>query len=274
VAGRDTPGVLATLGAVGEASFAELLTRHAPHLMPTGRPGLAEQAPHGTTIVAVVHPGAVTVAGDRTATMGHLVAQRDMRKVFPADEHSIIGVAGSAGVALDLVRLLQVELQHYEKIEGAALSVDGKANRLAGLVRGGLALALQGLGVVPLLAAYDPRSARGRLFSFDITGGRYEEHDHFAIGSGALFARGSLKKLHRADLSAEQAQRVALEALVDAADDDTATGGADRHRGIYPTVATVDTGGYREVPEAQVAALMAVVDEGRRGRPDGPLAGL
>lgn len=248
-----------------QASFVELLHQQAPYLALGERARLADATPHGTTIVAVVHPGGATMVGDRTATLGTVIAQRDMRKVFPADEYSAIGVAGSAGIALDLVALLQVELQHFEKIEGTTLSVPGKANRLAGLLRSNLALAMQGLGVVPLLAAYDPAAQRGRVFSYDIAGGRYEEHEHYAVGSGSLFARGSLKKLYRPDLTAEQAQQVALRALVDAADDDTATGGPDQRRGIFPTVATVAAEGYRELPDDEIARLL---DES--GPPMGP----
>ena len=164
------------------------------------RPALGDLAPHGTTIVAATFPGGVVVAGDRRATMGNMIAQRDIEKVFPADEFSIIGIAGAAGLAVEMVGLFQVELEHYEKIEGAPLSLVGKANRLATMIRQNLALALQGLVVVPLFAGWDVATEEGRIFSYDATGGRYEEHAFFSVGSGSVFARGSLKKLYRPDL--------------------------------------------------------------------------
>jgi len=152
-------------------------------------------APHGTTIVALRHADGVLMAGDRRATMGNIIAQRDIQKVFPADTYSLIGIAGSAGIALELVRLFQVELEHYEKIEGTSLSLNGKANRLSSLLRSNLGLAMQGLAVVPLFAGFDSKLNIGRIFSYDVTGGRYEEHDFYSVGSGSQFARGALKKL-------------------------------------------------------------------------------
>ena len=158
------------------------------------------EVPHGTTIVAVEFDGGVVMAGDRRATMGNLIAHREIEKVYPADEYSCVGIAGTAGIAVELVRLFQVELEHYEKIEGALLSLDGKANRLSALIRGNLSLAMQGLAVVPLFAGYDLDRRAGRIFSYDVTGGRYEEHDHHSVGSGSIFARGSLKKRWRPGL--------------------------------------------------------------------------
>ena len=189
------------------ASFAEFLATVAPTALPSLRIGQdhALQAPHGTTIVALRGDFGAVMAGDRRATMGNVIAQRDIEKVFPADEHSLIGIAGTAGIAVELVRLFQVELEHYEKIEGVALSLDGKANRLASLLRGNLGLAMQGLAVVPLFAGYDVDRQRGRIFSYDVTGGRYEEHDFYAVGSGSFFARGSLKKLYRPDADVDLA---------------------------------------------------------------------
>ena len=157
-------------------------------------------APHGTTIVALTFDGGVVMAGDRRATMGNIIAQRDIEKVYPADEYSAVGIAGTAGLAIELVRLLQVELEHYEKIEGTTLSLTGKANRLATMIRGNLAMAMQGLAVVPLFAGYDHETSSGRIFSYDVTGGRYEEHSFHAVGSGGFFARGSLKKLYRSQM--------------------------------------------------------------------------
>jgi proteasome beta subunit len=206
--------------------------------------------------------------------MGNVVAQRDIEKVLPADEHSAIGIAGTAGVALELVKLFQVELEHYEKIEGAELSVEGKANRLSVLLRGNLGLAMQGLAVVPLYAAFDPVTNSGRVFSYDVTGGRYEEHDHYAVGSGSIFARGALKKLHYAGLTSAEAVRVVIEALYDAADDDSATGGPDLARRIYPVVAIVDVDGYRRVSDDEMTGVIDTVVAARLQRPDGPIASL
>jgi proteasome beta subunit len=176
--------------------------------------------------------------------------------VYPADEYSCVGIAGTAGIAVELVRIFQVELEHYEKIEGALLSLDGKANRLSSMIRQNLGLAMQGLAVVPLFAGYDLDRRIGRIFSYDVTGGRYEEHDHHSVGSGSVFARGSLKKRWRPGLDAAQAVSVAVEALFDAADDDSATGGPDQLRHIYPVVATVTDAGYVRVSEDEVGAAV------------------
>jgi proteasome beta subunit len=188
--------------------------------------------------------------------MGNLIAHREIEKVYPADEYSCVGIAGTAGVAVEMVRLFQVELEHYEKIEGALLSLDGKANRLATMIRGNLGMALQGLAVVPLFAGYDIDRGVGRIFSYDVTGGRYEERDHHSVGSGSLFARGTLKKRWEPGLSGDTAVDIALEALVDAADEDAATGGPDERRRIYPVVAVVDDAGYRRVDDDVLAAAV------------------
>jgi proteasome beta subunit len=249
----------------GSSSFTEFLSGHAPHLLPAGRPlpaGQLPQAPHGTTIVTLTFDGGVLMAGDRRATMGNLIAHREIEKVFPADDYSCVGIAGTAGLAVELVRLFQVELEHYEKIEGALLSLDGKANRLSTMIRGNLAMAMQGLAVVPLFAGYDLHREVGRIFSYDVTGGRYEERDHHSVGSGSLFARGSMKKRWRPDLDARGAIQVAVEALWDAADDDSATGGPDSARAIYPVVATVTAEGYQRVPDDQLAAAIARLGAG------------
>ena len=214
------------------------------------------------------------MAGDRRATMGNVIASRDIEKVYPADEHSCVGIAGTAGIAIELVRLFQVELEHYEKIEGAELSIEGKANRLASMIRGNLGLAFQGLAVVPLFGGFDPNGDRGRIFSYDVTGGRYEEHTFHAVGSGSVFARGSLKKLYRSELSEAEAVGVCLEALYDAADDDSATGGPDLARRIFPVVAVVDEGGYRRLPDDELEPMVQRLVDQRRTRPDGPLAPL
>jgi proteasome beta subunit len=259
----------------GSSSFAEFLAVHDPSLLPAGRPlptGTSVEAVHGTTIVALTFAGGVVMAGDRRATMGNFIAQKDIEKVFPADESSCVGIAGTAGLAVEMVKLFQVELEHYEKIEGAQLSVDGKANRLSTLIRGNLAMAMQGLAVLPLFAGYDAETSGGRIFSFDVTGGRYEEHRHHGVGSGSMFARGALKKLWREDLSPVEAVTVAVQSLYDAADDDSATGGPDLARGILPVIAVVDVDGYRRLPEAELDPIVRAVVAARTVRPDGPTA--
>ncbi|PWJ53171.1 proteasome endopeptidase complex, beta component Threonine peptidase. MEROPS family T01B [Quadrisphaera granulorum] len=265
----------------GSSSFTDFLGAHAPELLPGRRAAAAAQstqhdqrageqlAPHGTTIVALTFPGGVVMAGDRRATAGAMIASRDIEKVFPADAWSCVGIAGSAGLAVELVRLFQVELEHYEKIEGALLSLDGKANRLATMVRGNLGLAMQGLAVVPLFAGYDLARGTGRIFSYDVTGGRYEEHEHHAVGSGSLFARGSLKKLWRQGLDTDGAVRVAIEALYDAADDDSATGGPDVVRRIWPVVAVVTAEGYVRVSEDELGGVAAAVIADRTAEQEG-----
>jgi proteasome beta subunit len=214
-------GILRYATLPGSSSFTEFLAAAAPDLLPSQPGNLAGAVPHGTTIVAASFAGGVAMAGDRRATAGNLIAQRDIEKVFAADEYSLVGIAGTAGLAVEIVRLYQVELEHYEKIEGTQLTLDGKANRLATMIRGHLGEALQGLAVVPMFAGFDldapdPASA-GRIFSFDITGGRYPEQFHHSIGSGSLFARGALKKLWRPAMSRADAIRVIVEALYDAA---------------------------------------------------------
>jgi proteasome beta subunit len=264
------------------ASFTDFLTVQAPHLLPAHRPGgqggpgtgAADLAPHGTTIVAATFEGGVVMAGDRRATMGNVIAQRDIEKVYPADEFSCVGIAGSAGLAVEMVRLFQTELEHYEKIEGSPLSMDGKANRLAALLRGNLGMAMQGLAVVPLFAGYDLVRQHGRIFSYDVTGGRYEETAFHSVGSGSLFARGALKKLYRDDLDAEGCVTALVQALYDAADDDSATGGPDLTRRIFPVVGVITADGYRRLPEDEVAAVADRVVAARMQRPDGPAAAL
>ncbi len=256
----------------GTSSFTDFLREQAPQLLPGLRtlPAGTVEAPHGTTIVSATFPGGVVMAGDRRATMGNVIAQRDIEKVFPADEFSCVGIAGTAGLAIELVRLFQVELEHYEKIEGAQLSLDGKANRLATLIRGNLGMAMQGLAVVPLFAGFDLETGRGRIFSYDVTGGRYEEHAFHAVGSGSMFARGSLKKLYGPDLTEAEAVAVCVESLYDAADDDSATGGPDLARKIYPVVVVVTEHGFRRVPEDEIGGVVGSVVEARLARPDGP----
>ncbi|GAA1907046.1 proteasome subunit beta [Streptantibioticus ferralitis] len=256
----------------------DFLGEHAPGLLPGNRslPPVqgAVELPHGTTIVAATFPGGVVLSGDRRATMGNLIAQRDIEKVFPADEYSAVGIAGTAGLAVEMVKLFQLELEHYEKIEGAALSLEGKANRLSTMIRGNLGMALQGLAVVPLFAGYDTDREKGRIFSYDVTGGRSEEHGFAATGSGSVFARGSLKKLYRKDLTEQQAITAVVQALYDAADDDSATGGPDLARQIYPIVTVITDEGFRRLTEAEVSEVARSVHERRLEEPDGPRASL
>jgi proteasome beta subunit len=214
------------------------------------------------------------MAGDRRATMGNYIAQRDIEKVFHADDYSCVGIAGAAGIAVEMVRLFQVELEHYEKIEGTTLSLEGKANRLAQMIRGNLGMAMQGLAVVPLFAGYDLETDEGRIFSYDITGGRYEEHKFHSVGSGSLFARGALKKLWQEDLSPEDAVLCAVQSLYDAADEDSATGGPDVTRRIFPVVATVTPEGYRRMSDDEVGTVVDTVLAGRMDNPGGPPAPL
>lgn len=269
------PGLPAHFFARGMSSFSDFVTQVAPHLRPGVTPGGAEvSAPHGTTIVAVTFDGGVIMAGDRRATVGTIIAQRDIEKVLPADDYSLVGIAGSAGMALELVRLLQVELEHYEKIEGTTLSLDGKANRLAALIRANLGLAMQGLAAIPLFAGFDLAAGHGRIFSYDATGGRYEETAFHSVGSGSLFARGSLKKLYREDLDAEQCVLAVVQALYDAADDDSATGGPDLTRRIFPVVHVITQDGGQRVPEDEVARVADQMIASRMRRPDGPAADL
>jgi proteasome beta subunit len=262
---------------VGSSSFIDFASRVAPNLLPSpraGEVGVGALAPHGTTIVSATFPGGVVVAGDRRATMGNVIAQRDIEKVFPADEFSIIGIAGAAGIAVELVSLFQVELEHYEKLEGAPLSLVGKANRLATMIRLNLGMALQGLVVVPLFAGWDAATEQGRIFSYDATGGRYEEHAFFSVGSGSTFARGSLKKLYRDDFEANEATMAVIQALYDAADDDSATGGPDLTRKIFPVVLVASQDGVQRVSDAQIAEMVAEMMQSRNERPDGPGAPL
>ncbi|GAB2913648.1 proteasome subunit beta [Rhodococcus aerolatus] len=261
------------------SSFTQYLRDHAPEVLPGGRAGADGRdhsglAPHGTTIVALTYADGVLLAGDRRATMGNLIAQRDIEKVFVTDDHSAVGIAGTAGIAIELVRLFAVELEHYEKIEGVPLSLDGKANRLATMVRGNLGAAMQGLAVVPLFVGYDldvdEPAAAGRIVSYDVTGGRYEEHSGYhSVGSGSLFARSALKKRFAPGADEPTALRTALEALYDAADDDSATGGPDLVRGLYPTVVEVTAAGAVQVGQDRCAEVAATVVAERHDRPGG-----
>jgi proteasome beta subunit len=195
------------------------------------------------------------MAGDRRATEGHLVAHRRIRKVFPADQYSAVAIAGTAGLAMDMVKLFQVELEHYEKIEGIRLSLEGKASFLARLVRSQLPMAFQGLVVVPLFAGYDDKEVRGRVYTFDVVGGRYEETDFGSTGSGSRLAKSYLRTTYEDDMAPEDATALAVNALVAASTEDTGTGAPDLKRGILPNVVRIDQGGLTELPDEDVLPL-------------------
>jgi proteasome beta subunit len=267
----------------GLSSFTDFVASTAPHLLPGRLPaggsvgdvaGLGPDVRHGTTIVALTFAGGVLIAGDRRATAGNVIAQRDIEKVFVTDNYSSVGIAGTAGIAVELVRLFTVDLEHYDKIEGVPLSLDGKVNKLAGMVRGNLGAAMQGLAAIPLFVGYDidaddPAKA-GRIVSFDVVGSKSEEVGYHSIGSGSLFARSALKKRHDPAADTDTAIRAAVEALYDAADDDTATGLPDLSRNIYPVVITI-TGADGSVrhPDEQVGEIARAVVADRLTRPGG-----
>ncbi|WP_433192168.1 proteasome subunit beta [Nocardia sp. CA-107356] len=246
------------------SSFSDYLRRNMPELLPWNRFGvagrLAHDAVHGTTIVAVSYHDGVLLAGDRRGTMGHLLASRDMQKVYITDIYSAAGFAGTVATAVEMIRLFAVELEHYEKIEGVSLTFEGKANKLSKMVRDNLPAAAQDMAVLPLLVGYDldavDPSRAGRIFSYDVVGGRSEERfGYAAVGSGSMFAKSSLKKTYAPGIDEGQALRIAVEALFDAADDDTATGGPDVLRGIYPTAVVVDSDGAQEVREERFVEI-------------------
>jgi proteasome beta subunit len=268
------------------SSFSEFLRRQAPQLLPAGAgsqsggAGAGAQLPHGTTIVALKYPGGVLIAGDRRSTQGNMIAGRDVKKVYITDDYTATGIAGTAAIAVEFARLYAVELEHYEKLEGVPLTFAGKVNRLAIMVRGNLAAAMQGLVALPLLVGYDiddpnPQAA-GRIVSFDAAGGwNIEEEGYQSVGSGSVFAKTSIKKLYSQVSDVDSALRTAVEGLYDAADDDSATGGPDLVRGIYPTAVTIGADGAEEVPEARIAELSREVIESQsraRGfpRPEPP----
>jgi len=270
----DLPaGLPAAYLAAGSPSFTDLLRSVAPDLLPGRRPlppGQAgDLAPHGTTIVAAAYADGVLMAGDRRATMGNMIAQRDIEKVSAADAYSLVGFAGTAGIGMEMIRLFQLELEHYEKIESAILTLDGKANRLASMIRGNLGAAMQGLAVLPLFAGFDldADAPAGRIYSYDVTGGPYEEQYFAGIGSGSLFARGSLKKLWRPSMARADVIRVAVEALYDAADDDSATGGPDLVRKIFPVVMLATAEGTARVSDDEIGQLAEAVVAERTANP-------
>ena len=247
------------------SSFSDLVRAQAPELLPSRDvPGQQLHAPEGTTVLALRYDAGVIVAGDRRATEGFQIAHRSIEKVFPADDMSAVAIAGAAGPAVEIVRLFQTELEHYEKVEGERLTLEGKANKLSQMIRANLPAAMQGLVVVPLFAGYDEGRSQGRIFKYDVTGGRYEEDDYHATGSGGKDARSSLKKRYRVGLGHDEALKAAIEALFDAADEDVGTGGPDLMRGIYPTVAVIGSDGIREVPETEIKVLVEQLIEERR----------
>ncbi len=249
-------------------SFSALLRRSAPETYAAVMAEVSSTAAvdhvEGTTVLALTYAGGVIMAGDRRATAGNVISKRDMRKVFEADAWSAVAISGAAGPAMELAKIFATELEHYEKVEGAPLSLEGKANKLAHMVRANLPMAMQGLVVVPLFAGYDPRGDIARIYEFDAAGGRYEEKRFASTGSGGRDARGSLKARYDSDLDRDAAIRVAIEALWDAADEDSATGGPDIVRGIYPLVAVIDDRGYRELDDADVAERVEQTIAGRR----------
>jgi proteasome beta subunit len=251
-------------------SFVSLLRHVSPELFMPGDRAIAGHMPthvEGTTIVALTYSDGVIMAGDRRATAGNVISKRDMRKVFPADDWSAVGISGSAGPGMELAKIMSTELEHYEKVEGAPLSLEGKANKLAQLIRGNLPMAMQGLVIVPLFAGYDPRDQRPRIYEYDVAGARFEERRFATNGSGGRDARGSLKARYTDGLTADRAVDIAIEALWDAADEDSATGGPDPVRGIYPLVAQIDAKGYRELDDDIVAARVDQIVSNRRLTP-------
>jgi proteasome beta subunit len=286
--GLQGPGVRPRAGFMDlqSSSFADFLTSYSPGLLPGRSPGPGVPAgdaaggqairdlTHATTIVAAECEHGVVLAGDRRATAGSMIAKRDVEKVFRSDEYSAIGYAGTGSVGIEFVRLFQVELEHYEKMEGRPLSLEGKANRLAWMIRSNLPAAMQGLIVVPLFVGYDEDSDSGRIFSYDVAGGPYEEQRFHSIGSGSVFARGSLKKLFVDDMPVRDAVLASVQALYDAADDDSATGGPDLTRRIFPVIATVTADGFRRLSDAESEDYTQQVVQGRMSEPDGPPAPL
>jgi proteasome beta subunit len=254
------------------SSFVELLKSEQPELLPRllGNLGeLAAQVPHGTTVVAFKFDAGVVVAGDRLATAGMSVASRDVQKVFMTDGHSMMAISGAAGPSIEMARILSVELEHYEKIEGESLELEGKANKLSQMIRQNLPAAMQGLAVIPLFAGFDLRRKAGRLWKFDVTGGRYEETEFDATGSGGIYARESLKQTWHSGLTREESISAAVGALSAAADEDRATGGVDLRRRIFPIVMCASEGGIEQVAEGEIESAYLRVVEARTANTDG-----
>jgi len=266
-------------------SFTHFLSSYDPSLLPARELGplaggsdtaadVIRSLPHATTIVAVVCERGVVMAGDRRATAGNMISKRDVEKVFRADDHSAIAMAGVASVGLEYIRLFGVELEHYEKMEGRTLSLEGKANRLGKMIRDNLMLALQGLAMIPLFVGYDEEASTGRIFSYDVAGGPYEEYRFHSIGSGSIFAKSALKKYYSDGMSVTDAVLACVQSLYDAADDDSATGGPDLTRRIFPVIATVTDDGFSRLSDAESADYARQVVDERMHLPDGPNAPL
>ncbi len=267
--------------AAGTSSFTEFLVSYAPQLlqrspMPAGpgAGGTRLELEHGTTIVAATYAEGVVLAGDRRATTANMISKRDVRKVFRTDEYSAAGVAGAWSLAVGMMRLFQVELEHYEKMEGRPLALPGKANRLGAMIRGNLGAAMQGLAVVPLFVGYDEDAGIGRIFSYDVVGGPSEERRFHSIGSGSIFASGSLKKHYTENMPVQDAVLACVQALYDAADDDSATGGPDLTRQLFPVIATVTADGFAWVTDSESEEYARTVVQERLRSPDGPKASL
>jgi proteasome beta subunit len=264
----------------GTSSFTDFIAGYSPELLPGhGLAGVVtadrvRDLPHGTTIVAAVCEHGVVMAGDRRATAGNMIVKRDVEKVLRADEYSAIAMAGTASVGLEFIRLFGVELEHYEKMEGRTLSLEGKANRLGKMIRDNLMAALQGLVFIPLFVGYDEETGAGRIFSYDVAGGPYEEYRFHSIGSGSVFAKSALKKLYSDGMSVTDAILACVQALYDAADDDSATGGPDLTRRIFPVIATITDDGFRRLTDSEAADYAQQVVDSRMRSPDGPSAPL
>ena len=248
------PLLPAAIGA--NPSFADLLALTRPTATGATAALTPEAVPHGTTVIGLRFEGGMLMAGDRQATAGYYIADARVEKVFVADDLSVIGISGAAGQAVEIVKLFQLELEHYEKITGDRLSLEGKANRLAQMIRGNLPMAMQGLLVVPMFGGFDEARGEGRIFNYDGTGGRWEDRDFHAEGSGGRAAKSSLQKRWRAGMDVATSTEVAIEALLDASREDAATGGPDPSRGIFPIVIVVDRDGARSLPEADVAVVV------------------
>lgn len=256
------------------SSFFDLLRQSRPDLLPQMQikpEGLSQaeirelkESPHGTTILALKYRDGAIIAGDRQATEGFQISSRRIEKVFKSDDHSAIAIAGVAGPCIEMAKLFEVELTHYEKLEGVTLSLEGKANKLSQMVKANLPMAMQGLVVIPIFVGYDVRSGEGKIFKYDVTGGRYEETDYYATGSGGKDARSTMKKLYRAGMTEDEAIAVGLEALIDAAEEDVGTGGPDFVRGVFPTIKLAAMVGLQDVPEARIREVCQAIIDRRR----------
>jgi proteasome beta subunit len=252
------------------SSFFDHLLQTRPELTPAARWGGSLPTPlsmdevqrgylasitHGTTVLAIKYNNGVVIAGDRRATEGYQLAARTMEKVFKTDSHSAMAIAGAAGPCIEMAKLFSIELEHYEKLDGVPLTCVGKANRLGQMVKANLPMVMQGLVVIPLFVGFDCKIGQGRIFKYDVAGGRYEEIDYHSIGSGGKDAKVTIKERYRRNLPEEDTIRLALQALFSAAEEDVGTGGPDTFRRIFPTMKLIDADGVRDVEEPRIAAL-------------------